>query len=171
MHQAQGAIDTARAAGAADYATEEFAAAEAALKRSNDLVAERDYRQALNYALDARERAQGAAKSAAESRARVRSEAERLLASSESALTGAKTALAAATDAKTGQADLAGASRVVAEVEARLAGARALLSSGEYNKARAALLPLPERLQQANSEIDAVVDARQAKRPARRSGR
>ena len=62
MQQAQGAIDAARAAGADQYARDEFAAAEDALKRSHDAVAQRDYRQALNTALDARERAQAAAK-------------------------------------------------------------------------------------------------------------
>ena len=57
MQQAQGAIDAARAAGADQYAREEFTAAEDALKRSHEAVAQRDYRQALNTALDARERA------------------------------------------------------------------------------------------------------------------
>ena len=66
MQQAQGAIDAARAAGADQYARDEFTAAEDALKRSHDAVAQRDYRLALNAALDARERAQTAAKEAAD---------------------------------------------------------------------------------------------------------
>ena len=64
MQQAQGAIDAARAAGADQYATDEFTAAQAALKRAHDAVDQRDYRLALNNALDARERAQNAAKQA-----------------------------------------------------------------------------------------------------------
>src|SRR5581483_9749899 len=55
MNQAQGAIDAARAAGAEQYAPEDFKAAVAALQRSHEAVTQRDYRQALNDALDARE--------------------------------------------------------------------------------------------------------------------
>ena len=68
MQTAQAAIDSARAAGADRFAREEFAAAEDALKRSHDAVAQRDYRLALNAALDARERAQTATKQAASQR-------------------------------------------------------------------------------------------------------
>ena len=134
MHQAQGAIDAARAAGAAEYAADEFQAAEAALKRSTDAVTERDYRQALNYALDARERAQNAAKSAAESRAAVRSEAERLLAFTEAALGRARTALSVAADAKVPASDLRGPAQAVAGAEARLTQARALLDRGDTRR-------------------------------------
>jgi hypothetical protein len=80
LHQAQGAIDAARAAGADDYAREEFEAAVAALARAERAVSERDYRLALSQALDSRERAQSAAKLAASQKAQVRSEAERMLA-------------------------------------------------------------------------------------------
>src|ERR687887_2904186 len=79
MQQAQGAIDAARAAGADDYANEELTAAQAALKRANDAVEQHDYRLALNNALDARERAQNAAKQAADGKAVARTEAEHTL--------------------------------------------------------------------------------------------
>src|SRR5436190_8399990 len=77
MQQAQGAIDAARAAGADQYAHDEFTAAEDALKRSRDAVEQRDYRQALNSALDARERAQTAAKEAVDGKATARVEGEK----------------------------------------------------------------------------------------------
>ena len=64
IQQAIGAIDAARAAGAAEYAAEDFTAAQDALTRANDAVELRDYRLALNHALDSRERAQNAAKMA-----------------------------------------------------------------------------------------------------------
>ena len=76
MQQAQGAIDAARAAGADQYARDEFTAAEDALKRSHDAVAQRDYRQALNAALDARERAQTAAKESVNRKATARADAD-----------------------------------------------------------------------------------------------
>lgn len=80
LHQAQGAIDAARSAGADDYAPEELKAATDALAKAEAAVAQRDYRLALNHALDSRERAQDAAKMAASQKAAMRSQAERLLA-------------------------------------------------------------------------------------------
>src|SRR3954449_13445947 len=77
MQQAQGAIDAARAAGADQYAREEFTAAQEALKHANEAVADRDYRLALNYALDSRERAQNAAAMAADGKATARVDADR----------------------------------------------------------------------------------------------
>src|SRR6058998_2285636 len=96
MQQAQGAIDAARAAGADQYAVEEFSAAQAALKRANDAVEQRDYRLALNDALDARERAQNAAKQAADGKAVARTEAEHALGMTTSALNDAHVRLRSA---------------------------------------------------------------------------
>jgi len=80
IDQAQGAIDAARAAGADRYASTEYAAAQTALKQANDAVTDRDYRLALNHALESREQAQNAARTAADTRARLRGDAERALA-------------------------------------------------------------------------------------------
>ena len=77
MQQAQGAIDAARAAGAAVYAAEALAAAQLALTRAEEAVSARDYRLALNHALDSRQRAQDAAKLAADGMAATRVEADR----------------------------------------------------------------------------------------------
>src|SRR6187397_2700517 len=79
MHQAQGAIDAARAVGAETYAPDEFKAAVDALTRAQDAVAQRDYRLALNNALDSREQAQNAAKMAADGKAAARTEADRAI--------------------------------------------------------------------------------------------
>ena len=78
-HQAQGAIEAARAAGAEAYAPEELARAEQALKNYDAAVAQRDYRQALNHALDSREQASAAAKKAAAEKATRRGAIERLI--------------------------------------------------------------------------------------------
>ena len=80
MDQAQGAIDAARAAGAERYAPTEYAAARAALNQANDAVTQRDYRLALNHALESREQAQNAARTAADTRAHLRGDTERALA-------------------------------------------------------------------------------------------
>src|SRR5207244_476996 len=79
MGQAQGAIDAARAAGADEYAHSEYTAATEALKQAQQAVVDRDYRLALNHALDSRERAQNAAKEAADQKAIARSDADRAL--------------------------------------------------------------------------------------------
>jgi flagellar hook-basal body complex protein FliE len=104
LHQAQGAIDAARAAGADQYAPEEYKAAVDALDRANAAVTDRDYRLALNNALDSRERAQNAAKMAADQKAATRSEAERLLAEVTSAIAVASARLQAADAARTPKA-------------------------------------------------------------------
>src|SRR3954469_19316834 len=100
MQQAQGAIDAARAAGADQYAREEFTAAEDALKRSHENVAQRDYRQALNTALDARERAQEAAKESVNKKAIARADATTALAEADAALHDSRARLKAAETAR-----------------------------------------------------------------------
>jgi len=75
--QADAALTAARDAGAATYASDTLATAEAALARYDAAVAERDYRQALRLAIEARDAAYEAArratveKTAAETRAAV----------------------------------------------------------------------------------------------------
>ena len=76
IDRAQGAVETARAAGADRYAPAEFAAATTSLQQANDAVAARDYRLALLRALDAFERALQAARQGADGKARARSDAE-----------------------------------------------------------------------------------------------
>ena len=78
-HQAEGALEAARAASADLYAPEPFQDAVADLKKYDEAVAQRDYRQALNHALEARDRAYEAVKEAGNNRAEQRSQAERLI--------------------------------------------------------------------------------------------
>src|SRR4051812_28547144 len=80
LTQAQSAIDAARAAGAERYATDEFHSATQALKDANAAVDQRDYRLALDHALESRDRAQAAARDAAETKGRTRTEVERTMA-------------------------------------------------------------------------------------------
>jgi hypothetical protein len=77
-HQADGALTAAKAADAATYAPVPLQAAEEALKHYDEAVARGDYRLALNYAIDARDRAFEAAKQASNDKAAARSQAERL---------------------------------------------------------------------------------------------
>jgi chromosome segregation ATPase len=76
--EAQTAVEAARSAGAATYDSEDLQAADASLKRYDDAVAQRDYRQALNEALEARERADEATKQANAAKAELRTQADKL---------------------------------------------------------------------------------------------
>lgn len=78
--QAEGAVQAARAAGADVYAPAELQDAEASLRKYDEAVAQRDYRQALNNALEARDLAYEAVKQAGNKKAELRSQADRLLA-------------------------------------------------------------------------------------------
>jgi hypothetical protein len=78
IDQAQAALDSARAAKADTYAASDYTAAADALQKSRDAVAQRDYRQALNYAIDARQRAQAVARLAGDARTRAKRAIEAL---------------------------------------------------------------------------------------------
>jgi hypothetical protein len=132
IQQAQGAVDAARAAGADRYAVEEFTAAEDALKRAHDAVAQRDYRLALNNALDSRERAQDAAKQAADGKAAARIAADHALSVAAEALTAARNALKAAEASHAPGRLLTAARHTIADGQQRLQEARAALEKGDY---------------------------------------
>lgn len=164
MDQADGAIAAARAAGAADYAREEFAAAETALRRSHEAVDQRDYRQALNHALDARERAQTAAREAADKQAQARGQAERAIAEATLALTAARQHLAAATPATRKSGPPAAALTALDTVEKTLQEARSQVQAQRYDTALATAAPLMTQIQAATAAAEA---ARTAPPPTR----
>ena len=93
MQQAQIAIDAAIAADADQYAPTEMTAARDALKRAQEAVAARDYRLALNDALDGRDRAEAAARTASARKAEAQAGAERAIAAASAALAAAQAAL------------------------------------------------------------------------------
>jgi Domain of unknown function (DUF4398) len=132
IQQAQGAIDAAKAAGAEQYAREELAAASKALADANAAVNDRDYRLALNHALDAREHAQTAAKQAGDGKAAARADADRVLRDATQALDEARTRLKAAEAARVSPRTLADARRLIADGDATVQKARTAFQAGEY---------------------------------------
>ncbi len=175
MDQAEGAITAARAAGAAQYAAEEFTAAEAALRRSHEAVGQRDYRQALNHALDARERAQTAAREAADKKAIARGLAERAITAAELALVPAQQRLQAPRgDAASRRVLTATAAAVkalqaaVATGQSRLQEARAKMQTQDFAAALTAAEPVSEQIRTAVTEFDAARAAALAGRGGRR---
>jgi hypothetical protein len=146
MHEAQGAIAAARAAGAETYAAPELDAARAALKRSEEAVTARDYRLALGQALDARERAEEAAREAANRKAAARSDAERALAEASAALARARIRIEAASKARAPRRALTTARAGLQDVSRTVQESRAVLSKGDYLKAKQMLDSVTVRL-------------------------
>lgn len=143
--QAIGALEAARAAGAETYAPAEFQDAQAALKSYATAVAQRDYRQALNNALEARDLAYDAAKQAGNKKAEQRSQSERLAVELEALVTNATARLTATNNRPAGAAG----ARLRAD---RDAGHAALQEAGtrsgrqDYPGAVATLTPAIENL-------------------------
>jgi hypothetical protein len=146
MDQAQGAIDAARAAGADRYAPTEFAAATTALKNATEAVAQRDYRLALNHAIDSREQAQNAARVAADTRAKVRGEVERSIAEVNALITQVNAWIASPAAARTPRARRT-AQQVVTTSTADVQKAGSAMQAEDYAGAQNVLTATKERLQ------------------------
>jgi hypothetical protein len=159
IQQAQGAIDAARAAGADRYAIEEFAAAQTALKRAHDAVAERDYRLALSDALDSRERAQNAAKMAADGKAQARVAADRAIQAATDALAAARTALKGAETARVAAKAAASMRAAVADGERQLQEARTTFDQGEYAATVTSCSAVTNALKAATGDLEAATAA------------
>jgi hypothetical protein len=145
--QADGAIAAARAAGAATYAKADLKTAESALSEYDAAVAQRDYRQALRLAIEARDGAYTAARHAADEKAAARSEAERLTSTLEALLK-------AASGRVSGGAGPKPTTRVVERLRVTSKGAqqtlqksRSLMDVQDYAAAVALLSPVVEGLQ------------------------
>jgi hypothetical protein len=170
MNQAQGAIDAARAAGAEQYAPEEYRAAVAALQRSQEAVTQKDYRQALNFALDARERAHDAARAGAERMAQVRSEAEQTIATLSAMLQSARARITVGEGARLPDATIASAKQDLEHAQADLQKARTELTRQNYIAARDLSRAALDRVKTSVNALNTSIDARTTHRPARRTG-
>ena len=149
MDQAQGAIDAARAAGADRYAGTEYAAATTALKNANDAVTQRDYRLALNYALDSREHAQNAARESADTKARLRAEVEREMADIATLLAQASNALAAAQRGRRPRRAMQRPADEIAAVNRDVQKVGEAIRADDYLEAQAALNGVKPRIEKA----------------------
>src|SRR3954469_5332653 len=159
MQQAQGAIDAARAAGADQYAREEFTAAEDALKRSHENVAQRDYRQALNTALDARERAQAAAKESVNRKAIARADATKALADADAALHESRARLKTAETARVPARTLTTGRKAIDHGENAVQEARAAFDKGDYLAAIDTARGVPPELRAATHDLEVAAAA------------
>jgi hypothetical protein len=146
MDQAQGAIDAARAAGAEQFAATEFTAANTALQRANDAVEQRDYRLALNYALDSREQAQNAARVAADTRVKLRGDLERSMAEVTALVAQVNAWITSPVSARTPRTRRT-AQQVVKQSTGEVQKAGSAIQSGDYAAAQRVLAGTKERLQ------------------------
>jgi small-conductance mechanosensitive channel len=166
MNQAQGAIETARAAGADRYAPEEYRAAVAALEKSREMATQRDYRQALNFALDARERAVDAARSGAERMAQVRSEAETAVRTAAQTLQIAQGRVKSSGPARAADKTPTPLRDAIAQAEKDLQEARSAIARQDYTPARDLARAIDQRLQEAMTVAEPA-SAKTARKPAR----
>jgi hypothetical protein len=168
IDRAQQAIDSARAAGADQYAPEAYAAALSALQQSHEAVDQRDYRLALSRAVDASDRAQEAAAAAAENKARARRATEAAVNTVNAALMHLETRVKVAEQAHVPPRELAPARSTIKAAEAALQKARALLAAENYAAVNDAVSGLDKQIRSEIRVVDAATTLRTARRPARK---
>jgi hypothetical protein len=164
MDRAQGAIDAARAAGAEQYAAAEYSTATAALESAHDAVAARDYRLALNYALESHEHAQNAARETADTKARLRAEVERTVTEITALVADGQARMAAAGRAGVPRRLLTPAADALAAASASLQKAGEAVAAGNYVAASAALEGVKEGAAKALAAIDATSRSQSVRR-------
>ena len=152
MGQAETAIAAVRDAGAASYAPDELAAAQRALTSARLAVEARDYRLALNDALDARDRAATAAKAAAGHKAAARANADRALRDAAVALT--------AESARRPASVLAGVRQAIARSEHLVQEARATFERGDYLDISRSLAEPTALLRDSRSALESAAAAK-----------
>ena len=164
IDQAQGAIDAARAAGADRLATEEFNAATTSLKLANEAVDQRDYRLALNHALESREHAQNAARLAAETHGRLRGDVERSMAEVTALIAQANGRLATAERIRVARRIVTDAQHSLATVNSDVQKAGAAAQAQDFTAAQALLSGAKKRISQVIARLDTAIRGQNARR-------
>jgi hypothetical protein len=153
IEQARSAVEAARAAEADRYATQEFAAAEDALKRAHEAVDQRDYRLALNNALDSRDRAQQAAKTAAAGKAAARAEADRAVAAAAAAVKRTQATLKSVEAGRPPARIVSAARQAIGDAELRMQEARTAVEKGDYADATKTANAVTQAMTAAASDL------------------
>ena len=165
IDQAQAAVDLAKNADAERFAADEYTAATTALAKARAAVDQRDYRQALSYAIDARQRAQSALRQAADEKTRVRKAAEALYGEIATRANRLQALLRAADAAHAGSKELREPRATLAEARKALQEASAAISLGNYEQGS-------KSLTEVRGKLDAAMkDAEKIPQPAPRSGK
>jgi hypothetical protein len=159
IQQAQAAIASAKAAGANDYAHDEFVGAQDALKRAQDALTQQDYRLALTSAIDSRERAQSATTLAVDQKTIAKSAAERTLAGTLNALAEAKAKVQTAQAARVPARILKEPLKVIDDADALVQKAGAAFQREEYLSIKTILEDQIGRLSRATRDLSPRADA------------
>ena len=159
LQQAQAAIDSAVAAGAETYATDELAAAEAALTHAVAAVGARDYRLALNHALDSRQRAQNAARLAGDGMAAARAEADRSIARAAKGVEAMRTRLKSSDVPRLPPRTVSAVRASVADADKRVQEARTAFDRGDFKGAQAAANAANAELSAATNTLEGAAAA------------
>lgn len=162
IDQARSALAAARTAGADRYAAAEYTAAAASLDKANASVDQRDYRQALNYALDSRQRAVEAERLAPEGKARAKSATEALYGTIASTTNQLQTALRTAETPATAKA-LRAPQAVLKEARAHLQKASAAITAGNFEEATKTLTGVRGKLDAALTDVQNIQRSKDAK--------
>jgi hypothetical protein len=152
IDQAQSAVEAARIAGADKYATAEYGAAVSSLDKARAAVDQRDYRQALNYALDSRQRAADATRQAADGKARAKHDVEAVYGEAATRTNRLQAVLRAAETGGTPAKSLKPVQGALADARASLQKASAAITAGNYEDATAVLTEVRGKLDAAIAE-------------------
>ena len=156
IDEARSAIDAAQAAGAAIYAAEEYAGAAAALEKARGSVDQRDYRQALNYAIDARQRAIEASRLVPDARARAKASADDELKKTADSVAHLESVLRAARDAGASAQELRGSRETLDAAKRVLQEARTALEARKYAEANGQLRGVREKIDSAARTVSSI---------------
>jgi hypothetical protein len=168
IQQAQTAIDAARAAGADRYAVEEYTAATTALTNANLAVEQRDYRLALNHALDSLEHAQAAGAQASGGKAAARASADLAVGAAAAAVAAAEAKVKAAEAAHVAARSLMPAQAALTAANQRVQEARTAFANGDYPAATDAASAATAAAKDITEKIPAPTAPPARRRPASR---
>jgi hypothetical protein len=147
--QAQAALAAARAADAATYAPDDLQAAQALLDRYDQAVDQRDYRQALGAAIDARDRAYEAARQAGVQKTSSRDALQASITNLEALLKTATTRLSSTTGPRLTAAAADHLRAATQAAQRTLQEARSALTQEKYRDALLQIQPVTEDLRKA----------------------
>lgn len=164
LQQADAAIAAAVTGGAERYAADELKAAREAVQRARDAVAARDYRLALNHALDARDRAQTAIAETSGAIATARNAADMAIGTAVAAVGGATAKLTTLEAARTPARTLTTPREAVSHAEARVQEARTAFEKGDFDAAAAAAKDATSEIERVSAEIDELMPAARKRR-------
>jgi hypothetical protein len=154
IDQAQAAIDAAKASGAEAYAAEEYNAAVTALQKAHESVDQRDYREALNFAIDARQRAGEAAQETATAKANSRAAAEKLVTDCSARVSQLDTGIRVAEGVRVPPRDLRTARTTLADAQSALQETRKSIDAGNYAEVVTSLTEVRRKLDGAIAAVD-----------------